>query len=131
MVQTDDPKQPSVSFVIMGHVEEFVHLKPKKVYLRGVAGTDIKKTVTIIPAEKYPFKILETRATNGRDISYTLEKNDNSVMRGYVLTVENIRKERGPYFDTINLRTDSKIRPIIKVRVYGNILNPRKQGAEQ
>ena len=115
----------------MGDVEEFVRLRPKKVYLRGIAGTEIKKTVSIIPAEKYPFKILETRATNGRDISYTLEKNDNSVVRGYVLTVENIRKERGPYFDTINLRTDSRIRPIIKVRVYGNILSPTKQGVEQ
>jgi hypothetical protein len=129
-VQTDDTKHPFVSFAIMGDVEEFVHLEPKKVYLRGVAGTDIKKTVSIIPVEKYPFKILEARATNGRDISYKLEKDKNSEIKGYLLTIENRKKEKGPYFDTINLKTDSKIQPIIKVRVYGNILNPRKQDVE-
>jgi len=130
VVQTDDTKHPFITLAIVGRVEQFVHLKPKKVYLRGEAGTDIKKTVSIIPVEKYPFKILDARATNGRDITYKLEKNKNSEVKGYLLTIKNRKKEKGPYFDTINLRTDSNIRPIIKVRVYGNIRNPRKQDVE-
>ena len=131
LVQTDDTKHPFIHLAIVGRVEEFVHLNPKKVYLRGAVGTDIKRTVSIIPAEKYPFNILETKATSGRDISYQLEKDEKSEKKRWLLTVENRKKERGNYFDTINLKTDSKIRPTIKIRVYGNIFKPRKQNVKQ
>jgi hypothetical protein len=48
----------------------------------------------------------------------------------YVLTVENLKNDTGRYFDTIKLTTDSKIRPEIKIYVYGYISerpkNPKK-----
>jgi hypothetical protein len=40
---------------------------------------------------------------------------------GYVLTVENLKNDKGRYFDTIKLTTDSKLRPEIKIHVYGYI----------
>ncbi len=39
----------------------------------------------------------------------------------YVLIVENLKNDKGRYFDTIKLTTDSKIRPEIKIYVYGYI----------
>jgi hypothetical protein len=43
------------------------------------------------------------------------------------LTVENLKKDKGRYYDTISLKTDSKIRPLIKVRVNGYILDKEKK----
>jgi hypothetical protein len=44
------------------------------------------------------------------------------------LIVENLKKAGGYYLDTIYLKTDSKIRPEIKIRVYGNILETHQKG---
>jgi hypothetical protein len=37
----------------------------------------------------------------------------------YELEVENLRQTTGRYYDTIVLKTDSKVRPELKVKVYG------------
>jgi len=44
------------------------------------------------------------------------------------LTVENLKKVGGRYSDTIYLKTDSKIKPEIKIRVYGNIFEKHQKG---
>ena len=44
----------------------------------------------------------------------------------YTLTVENQRLQKGRYFDIITLETDSKIRPTLSLRVYGDI-KPRSE----
>jgi len=95
--------------------------------LRGFAGDQIIKTVKIIPEEKYPFKIGGDRTIQTKNIRYELEEVNRSKKIEYVLTVVNLKKEKGRYFDTIKLKTDSKIRPEIKIRVYGNI-NDRPPG---
>ena len=43
----------------------------------------------------------------------------------YQLIVENIRREAGRYNDMIVLKTDSKLKPELEVRVYGNIVEPK------
>jgi hypothetical protein len=37
------------------------------------------------------------------------------------LTVENTKNKKGRFFDIIYLKTNSKIRPEIKISLYGNI----------
>jgi hypothetical protein len=44
---------------------------------------------------------------------------------GYILIVENLKKEKGRYYDMISLKTDSKIKPLIKINVYGHIVAPK------
>ena len=88
----------------------------------GPAGQPLEEVVTIIPGEKYPFKIIEVKAINGKRISYSW-----SVVKGtkglqYVLTVKNIKTGKGRYVDTISLKTTSKYRPEISIKVYGNII---------
>jgi len=80
------------------------------------------RTVKIIPEEKYPFKIVGDRTIHNQNFHYKLEEVKRSTKTEYVLTVENLKKEKGRYSDTIKLKTDSKIRPEIRIRVYGNIL---------
>jgi hypothetical protein len=94
--------------------------------LRGYAGEQPKKKVTIIPLEKYPFKIMKVRAKNGQNIRFQLQEEKSEAGIRYALMVENQRLHKGRYFDIITLETDSKIRPTLSVRVYGDI-KPRPE----
>lgn len=120
-VYTDDEKQPLLTFTISGNVENFVTVTPNRVYLTGIAGTKISRTVSIRPAEKYPFKIIKTKAVNGEYISYKLEEDKSEKVKIYFLTIENLKTDKGSYFDMVDLETDSKIQPHIKIGVNGNI----------
>lgn len=111
---------------ISGNVEQFVDIIPKRAVLRGFAGNPIKAKVKIIPQDKYPFTIKKAKATNKKNITFTLAKTKSSEKMEYVLTVENLKKTKGRYIDTIKLKTDSKIRPEIKIYVIGNILDRPK-----
>ena len=93
--------------------------------MRGAAGKRLSGSVTIIPEEKYPFKIVEAAAKIGEDIIYKLEEITRSKRSEYLLTVENLKKTKGRYFDVIILKTTSKIQPEIKINVYGNILGEK------
>ena len=94
--------------------------------MRGFTGEPIQSTVTIIPEEKYPFKVLKVSARDGRDIRFKLEEENNAEGPRYALIVENQRTQKGRYFDVITLETDSRIRPRLDVRVYGDLM-PRPE----
>ncbi len=114
-----------MDLVISGQVEKFVTIRPKHINLRGYTGETVKALVSIIPEKKYPFKILKVSAKDGNNIKFELEEVELSANGAYKLKVENLKQDIGRYYDTIILETDSKIRPQLSVRVYGN-LRPRK-----
>ena len=124
-VYTNDKKHPQQDLVISGQVETFVTIRPKHANMRGIVGDPIKSTVTIIPEKKYPFKIVNLRAKDGKNIKYQLEETTVSDTTAYRLNIENLKTDAGRYYDAIILETDSKIRPQLSVRVYG-YLRPRK-----
>ncbi len=107
---------------ISGEVEKFVTITPSLVRLSGRDGQPIEEVVTIIPAEKYPFKIIEAKAINGKRIDYNLSEIKTASGQQYVLTVKNIKTGKGRYLDTIVLKTTSKYRPEINIQVYGDII---------
>ncbi len=111
---------------ISGSVDKFATIQPRQVRLRGFIGETIKTKVTIIPEEKYTFKVLKVRAKNGRDIRFQLEEENKDQGLKYALIVENQRAQKGRYFDVITLETDSQIRPTLDVRVYGDLM-PRPE----
>jgi hypothetical protein len=118
-VYTNDKNRPRQDLVISGPVEKFATIRPQHVSLRGFAGDSIKGKVTIIPEKKYPFKILDVRAKDGKNINFQLHEVKKPNGQAYELKVENLREKTGRYYDTIILKTDSKVRPELKVRVYG------------
>jgi hypothetical protein len=126
-VYTNDKDRPRMNLVISGQVEKFATIRPKHVNLRGYAGDNIKASVSLIPGKKYPFKILKARAKDGNNIKFELEEVAQSDNGAYELKVENLKKDTGRYFDTIILETDSKVRPELNVRVYGNLRPPKPQ----
>jgi len=124
-VYTNDKNRSQMDLVISGAVEKFVTIRPKQINLRGYAGDSVKALVSIIPEKKYPFKILKVSAKDGRNIKFELEEAELSANGAYELKVENLKQDTGRFYDTIILETDSKIKPKLTVRVYGN-LRPRK-----
>ena len=118
-VYTNDKNRPQQDLVISGPVEKFATIRPKHISLRGYAGDPIKGQVSIISEKKYPFKILDARAQDGKNINFQLDEVKKNNGQAYELTVENRREKSGRYYDTIILKTDSEVRPEIKVRVYG------------
>ncbi|MEE4355189.1 MAG: hypothetical protein V2I97_01900 [Desulfococcaceae bacterium] len=123
-IYTNDKKNPQLQIRVTGTVEKFADISPKRVTLVGAVGTPLKKQIRIVPQEQYPFKILSTRAKDGRFITFQTEERKESEKSLYVLTVENAMQQKGRYYDVIYLDTDSKIRPVIEISVMGNILIP-------
>ena len=118
-IYTNDKSRPRQDLVISGPVEKFASIRPQHVSLRGYAGDPIKSEVTIIPEKKYPFKILDARAQDGKNINIQLAEIKKSSGPAWVLNVENLRQKTGRFYDTIILKTDSKVKPQLDVRVYG------------
>lgn len=124
-VYTNDKTRPRQDLVISGEVEKFVTIRPQHANMRGFVGDPIKGTVTIIPEKKYPFKILNLRAQDGKYIKYQLAEIKESDSMAYTLNIENLKKDAGRYYDSIILETDSKIRPQLSIRVYGYLRPPK------
>ena len=122
-IQTNDKTRQGLSVTVTGFVEKFADISPERLMLSGTAGKPIKEQVTIIPKAKYPFKILSARARQGEYIKFHLTEVKRSNAMGYVLTVENLKQEKGIYFDAILLKTNNKLRPEIPINVLGNILS--------
>ncbi|MFO7750802.1 MAG: OS_HP3 family (seleno)protein, partial [Desulfobacteraceae bacterium] len=92
----------------------------------GTVTETISSRVKITPAEKYAFSITGTEIKRGKDIFADLQKisdTDNT----WELVVENRKSTVGRYFDVITLTTDSKLKPGIKIRVFGNIVDRGKE----
>ena len=123
-VQTNDPKHPEIRLSISGKVEKFALIEPGRLVLRGHPGEKSHATVLITPMEKYPFRITKSFADGSlkEKIDFTLEQNADK----YCLTVTNKFMERGNYRGIIFLKTDSKVKPEIPIRIYGIITDDKE-----
>ena len=120
-VTTNDPVKPNFSLTITGKVEKLVSISSQRVRLIGPAGKQINASVIIIPEKRYAFKIIEAKAKDGKHIAVLIDEKKTPEGTGYVVTVQNLKKEKGRYVDTILLKTTSRFRPTIQIRVIGNI----------
>jgi hypothetical protein len=102
-------------------VNSFVVIQPKYARLNGAPEEEIKTDVMIQPEEQYPFAITKVTAKDGQNIKYNLTETTLANRKGYVLSIENMMKKEGRYVDTIDLTTDSSIRPTLSIGVYGFI----------
>lgn len=85
-------------------------------------GEDIKKAITITLNKSYPFKIVEAKARDGKEIAIDLKSFTQADAEGYILTIENRKSVAGRYADSVILTTDSTVKPTITVPVYGQII---------
>jgi hypothetical protein len=114
---TNDPKEPVVHLRIVGPVDRFATITPRTLSLRGVSGETLQGSVRIVPEERYPFKVLETYALDGK-LRVQLHPDVQDGRASYALRVENLRTEAGAYQDTVRVKTDHPLQPEMDVRVY-------------
>jgi len=122
---------PITSLIIAGRVDRFYILTPNMVKLEGDAGEQLKRTITIKVNEKYSFKIIEARAKVGKNIRYGFKKVKHAGGEKYILDVENLKKQKGRYYDIIYLKTDKRSLPEIMIRVQGNITDIESKSNKQ
>jgi hypothetical protein len=123
-VISNDPKEPVVQLTVTGVVDKFASITPSPVILRGVAGENLSQTVRIIPEAKYPFKLVEARPRDGRNLTVTLSPAAEGGAGGYALLVQNTKGEAGSYTDSVVLKTDSPLKPEIDIRVVAYLKPP-------
>ena len=121
VVSTNDPKQPEVHLTISGKVKKFAEITPKFAHLEGSVGETLEQDITIMPQSELPFKIKKIKAKKGKFIKYFLIEPEEKTPIKYILHVENAKSEAGRYADYIQLSTDSKIKRILNIGIYGYI----------
>ncbi|MEZ4526061.1 MAG: DUF1573 domain-containing protein [Desulfobacterales bacterium] len=116
-----DPARRQIGLTIQGNVKKFVTISPNRVRMTGQVGNEIKSKVSIVPQPEYPFRILEVKTEKPDNIRVELETLQKEAAMQYLLTVVNLKQSRIRYADNIILKTDSSVRPEIKINVYGDI----------
>jgi hypothetical protein len=106
-----------VQLSIAGTVDRFAAINPRMLNLRGAAGEKLQGTVSIVPEDKYPFKVLNARARDGK-LKTILSEVKEGGRTAYSLVVENLKTEAGSFNDTVVLKTDSALQPELAVRVF-------------
>lgn len=134
IVYTNDKNTPHLNISIFGDVEPFAKIEPESVGMYGVrlngsVGESIKQSVRIIPRKHYPFNVVSSKAKYGENIKFKIEKKRRWKGTEYLLIVENTKNGNGGYSDIVTLKTDSTIKPEIKIYIYGTINKRPPQGS--
>lgn len=121
VVDTDDPRNPAITLQISGQVVRFVTVVPHSVQFSGPVGTPMTAVVRILPEPQYPFTVLSIAPQKGDHIRCGLRQVTESGRPVYLVNVENLKADKGRYHDVVLVKTDSRIRPEIKISVFGNL----------
>ncbi len=124
IVHTNAFTRSQFNLAMVGAVEKFADITPPRARLFGRVDQDIRTVARIIPRDKYPFEIKAVRSENPGNIHFELQRQDTASKTAYHLTITNLKREAGRYYDTLIIETDSAIMPEIKYFVIGIISNP-------
>ncbi|MCP3898820.1 MAG: hypothetical protein GY707_03690 [Desulfobacteraceae bacterium] len=134
-MHTNDPNNPRKILRIKGSVEKIVDISSESLRLEGEPNEDLSEIVTITPSEKYDFKVLSIKVSNGEnievDLKTKLSETEGSEKPVWQVHIKNIRKTPGRYYETIYLATDLKLMPKLTIRVFGNIKHKENSQASK
>jgi predicted HNH restriction endonuclease len=125
LVKTDDPDKKQFNLVVTGKVETVVDIMPRTVSLSGAPGDVLEARVTITPAEKYGFSILELTQKFNTNIKAQLIKPDIG-NQAWQVKISSTSQKTETLYDVITLKTDSKYKPTLKIRVYATYFKKDK-----
>lgn len=120
-IRTNDPERPYLGVAVTGFVDEFAQISKKHIRLSGRVSEPLSDQIIITPKKEYPFKIVDAKAKDGRNISFSIKEEFKDGKAHYILTVDNIRKGKGNYNDMINIFTSNELRRNIAIYVLGII----------
>lgn len=118
-VDTNDPKNPAIDLYFSGDVTVFAQITPQFVELRGAPGEKLSTSVVVTPV--YPFRVKKVTASPGTYIKAKFKEVKTGGGRFYRITVTNTCKIPMQYFEEIEVRTDSKERPVLYIPVNAKL----------
>jgi hypothetical protein len=116
-VMSNDLREPVVHLVVAGPVDKFATISPRMLNLRGTAGDHLQGTLTVVPEEKYPFRLTGVQSREGR-VKADFSAAQQEGRTAYTIRVENVKSDAGSFSDTLVLKTDSSVQPELEARVY-------------
>ena len=123
-VHTNDPQHAQILLKITGKVDRIVSIEPgPTITFTGTVDQPFSRTVTITPEAKYPFKVTGLSALEGYDIQYHMAEKEVEGKTVYLLTVTNVKKTPGRYFDRIYVKTDNPTVGSIPILVSGYLVS--------
>jgi hypothetical protein len=126
-VRLNDPDQPLLVLTVTGVAQPFIEIQPSHIVrLRGASGDNILGQVRFTSHLPTPFKITEYRTNIPDKIEVTLKAEVPDKV--YVLEVRPKGQQSGSFAGVIDLFTNSKERPRLIVRVFGEIYLPSAGG---
>ncbi|MBC2703878.1 MAG: hypothetical protein HGJ91_04995 [Desulfobacula sp.] len=125
LVKTDDPGKKKFNLVVTGPVEKVVEINPVSVYLDGTPGETLESIVTITPSEKYKFSILGMEQKINTKIKAQLmePKGDEKFWQ---IKIKSTSEKADDLYDVLTLKTDSRYRPTLTIRVYAIFLKKQE-----
>jgi len=127
LVKTDDPANKKFHLTVTGMVDAVVEISPRTVSLSGAPGDVLEAMVTITPMDKYKFSILGLDQKFNTQIKATLVTpdmvNQDMVKPGkknsaWQVKITSTSQKADDFYDIITLKTDSKYKPKLTIRVY-------------
>jgi len=117
LVKTDDPNKGQFNLVVTGPVENVVDITPPMVNLTGTPGKVLEAEVVITPVEKYKFSILGLEQKFNTHIKAQLVNPDTGTA-AWKVKISSTSEKVDDFYDIITLKTDSKYKPLIQIKVY-------------
>jgi hypothetical protein len=117
LVKTDDPDHQKIYLMVQGPVDRLVKITPPTLSLSGAPGDVLKAVVTIEPSPKYQFSILGLTQRFGTNVKARLIKPEK---KGdpWQVAVTTTSEKVDDIYDVITLKTDSKYKPKLQIRVF-------------
>ena len=126
-VRLNDPDQPMLYLTMTGVAQPFIEIQPSHIVrLRGAPGDPMQGQVRFTSHMSTPFKFREYRTNIPDKIEVTLKPEVPAKV--YVLEVRPKGQVSGNFAGIIELFTNSKERPRLIVRVFGEIYLPSAGG---
>ncbi len=109
-------------------MENVAEITPRTVRLSGVPGEVLEAMVTITPSDKYKFSIIGLEQKFNTQVKAQLVK-PSKVNSTWQVKITTSSQKADDLYDIITLKTDSKYKPTLKIRVYAIYLKAEKNNS--
>ncbi|MFZ2921948.1 MAG: DUF1573 domain-containing protein [Desulfosalsimonadaceae bacterium] len=119
MVSTNEPNNSMLKLMMHGQISLFADISPKSLILKGQTGEKVQATSIITPYKEYPFSITGVVLDEAlkEQVSIDIDREDEK----FIVTATNKIKSPGQYLGKMIIKTDSSVKPEIKMFIKGTI----------
>ncbi len=119
LVSTNEPNNAMLNLTISGQVSLFADIAPKSLIFKGSAGETVQAASVITPHEEYPFSITGFELDDALKDLVSIDITRDG--KKFIVTAKNKMKTAGQYLGKMIIKTDSSVKPEIKIFIRGTI----------